>query len=109
MRQHGPCYAPDEPIYIYAMRLSTDGNDYPILDFMDPNQPADVTGYNVYRSSDPGLDPALWPLLADNVVDMDEGTDNNQWVDTSGDVSPTGTWYYEVTPYNAACDEEGPR
>jgi hypothetical protein len=109
MRQHGACYAPDEPIYIYAMRLSSDGNDYPILDFMDPNQPSDVTGYNIYRSSDPGLDPALWSLLADNVVDMDEGTDNKQWVDTSGDVSPTGTWYYEVTPYNAVCDEEGPR
>ncbi|HHN73943.1 MAG TPA: hypothetical protein ENK10_01815 [Acidobacteria bacterium] len=109
LRQLGPCLRPDEPIYIYAMRLTTDGNDYPILDFEDPNQPGNVTGYNVYRSSDAGLPSDQWPQVASNVVDGDEATPNKQWTDTSGDVSPSGTWYYEVTAYNSPCDEEGPR
>ena len=95
---------PDEPIYLYNMRLSTDGNDYPILDFMDFNQPEQVTGYNVYRSSDAGLDPGLWPLVASNIIDGDESTPNKQWVDTSGDDPPGGIWYYDVAAYNSACD-----
>ena len=51
----GVCFPPDEPLYIYAMTLTTDGNDYPVLHFQDPNQPGDVTGYNIYRSNDAGL------------------------------------------------------
>jgi hypothetical protein len=91
------------------MRLSTDGNDYAILDFQDPNQPVQVTGYNIYRSSDAGLAPGLWPLLASDVADMDEATPNQQWVDQSNDVSPSGVWFYEIAAYNSVCDAEGPR
>jgi hypothetical protein len=102
------CPGPDEPIYIYLMTLSTDGNDYPILHFMDSNQPGQVTGYNVYRSSDPAPAPSTWPMVASDIIDMDEATPNKQWVDTSGDVSPTGIWYYEVTAYDHVCLAEGP-
>lgn len=101
-----PCYPPDEAIYVYNVRLSTDGNNFPILDFMDFNQPEQISGYNIYRSSDPN--PATWPLVADDIVDGDEGTPNRQWVDISGDVSPTSIWYYHVTAFNNRCPAEGP-
>ena len=39
---------------------------------------------------------------------MDEATPNKRWVDSSGDVSPTGIWYYEVTAYDHVCLAEGP-
>ena len=103
------CLPLDEPIYIYGVRLSTDGNDYPILDFQDLNAGQVVTGYNVYRSSDASLPAASWPRVATDVVDMDGTEPDIQWEDTSGDASPTGIWYYEVTAYDSACDEEGPR
>jgi hypothetical protein len=90
------------------MTLSTDGNDYPILHFMDGNQPGQVTGYNVYRSPDPAPPPSSWPMVASDVIDMDGATPNKQWVDASGDVSPTGIWYYEVTAYDHVCLAEGP-
>jgi hypothetical protein len=46
--------------------------------------------------------------VATDVVDMDEATPNKQWIDTSGDVSPSGTWYYKVSGYNNRCPAEGP-
>ena len=105
------CTAPDEPVYLYAVTMTDDGNDYPILHFQDPNQPAQISGYNVYRSSDPAPLPSTWPLVASDVIDMDEATPNKQWVDTSGDVSPSGIWYFQVTAYNNRCPAqtaEGP-
>jgi len=106
-----PCTPPDESIYLYLMTLSTYGNDYPILHFMDANQRTQVTGYNVYRSSDPVPPPSTWLLVASDIIDMDAGTPNSQWVDISGDVSPSGIWYYQVTAYNNRCPvqtAEGP-
>ena len=104
-----PCFAPDEPIYVYGVRLSTDGNEFPILDFMDFNQPDQVTGYHVYRSSETELPAETWPLVATDIVDGDQATPNNQWVDTSGDVSPSDVWYYQITAFNNRCPAEGPR
>jgi len=102
------CWPADEPVFIANVRLSADGHNYPILDYQDPNQPEQVTGYNVYRSSVASQPPAEWPLVATDVIDMDEATPNRQWVDQSGDVSPTGAWYYQVTAYNHRCPAEGP-
>ena len=51
--------------------------------------------------------PALWPLLASDVIDMDEATPNRQWVDSTGDDSPSGTWFYHVTAHNSRCPAEG--
>ena len=104
----GPCVPPDEPVYIYNARLSPDGKGYTILDFQDPNQALQRTGYNVRRSSTAATPKSSWPIVATNVVDMDAATANLQWVDTSGAVSPSGIWYYDVTAYNAACGAEGP-
>lgn len=42
------------------------------------------------------LELAARPLIASDIIDMDEATPNKQWVDTSGDVSPTGIWYYQT-------------
>jgi len=101
--EDGPCFAPDEPVYIDHVRL--DANNLVVLDFQDPNQPSQVTGYNVYRASSPAA-AWPWPLVGSNVRDMDAATTNLQWVDQSGDA---GSWYYQVNAYNAACDAEGPR
>jgi uncharacterized repeat protein (TIGR01451 family) len=102
------CWPPDEPVYIASVGRTGDGNNYPILNFQDPNQPEQTTGYDVYRSATAGA-AWPWPLVATDVVDMDAATPNLQWVDTSGDVSPTGAWYYQVTAYNHRCPAEGPR
>jgi len=102
------CLPPDEPLFMYLVTLTTDGNNFPILHSQDANQPNQVTGYNVYRSSDASLPLSNWPLVASDVIDMDEATPNKQWVDTSGDVSPTGIWYYNLTAYNSVCGAEGP-
>jgi hypothetical protein len=67
------CLLPGEPVFIANVR-TTQGSGFATLDVMDPNQPARVTGYNVYRSSDPAADPALWPRLAQDAADMDEAT-----------------------------------
>ncbi|MCP3978606.1 MAG: DUF11 domain-containing protein [bacterium] len=104
-----PCVPPDESVYLYDVTLTSDGNDYAVLHFMDPNQPDQITGYNVYRSSDQSVPRDQWPVVASNVIDMDEATPNKQWVDTSGDEPPGGVWYYDVTAYNDRCPAEGPR
>jgi hypothetical protein len=103
-----PCVPPDEPLYLFDLTLSTDGNDFPILHFMDPNQPTQVTGYNVYRSSDAALPIGSWAVVADDVIDMDESIPNKQWVDTSGDIAPMGVWFYQVTAFSNLCPAEGP-
>jgi uncharacterized repeat protein (TIGR01451 family) len=102
------CWAPDEPVYIYRMTVTADGNHFPVIHFQDPNQPSQITGYNVRRSSTAAPPPEEWPLVATDVIDMDEAEPNKQWVDQSGDVSPTGVWFYQVTAYNHGCPAEGP-
>ncbi len=102
------CWAPDEPVYIRSITRTTDGNGYPILNFQDPNQPGQITGYDIRRSSTAAPPPSSWPVIATDVVDMDAATPDKQWVDTSGDVSPTGMWFYQVTGYNRSCPAEGP-
>ncbi len=102
------CEPPDEPVWIYLVTLS-DPDEYPILNFQDPNQPTQRTGYNVRRSDDPSVVPkSSWPIVCSNCVDMDAATPNYQWTDTSGDTPSGGVWYYLVTAYNAYCPAEGP-
>jgi hypothetical protein len=100
------CVPPDELLYIYEVGVTA--QDYPILNWYDWNQPDQVTGYNVYRSSDPGLPHDQWDLIASDIVDGDEATPNNQWIDQSGDPGPL---YYQVAAYNHYCPAqtaEGP-
>ncbi|HQO21285.1 MAG TPA: FG-GAP-like repeat-containing protein [Acidobacteriota bacterium] len=100
------CVVPDEPCWIYL--VTTDGTNHTI-NFQDPNQQNQRTGWNVRRSDDPSVTPkSSWPLVATNIVDMDQITGNYQWTDSSGDVPPSGTWYYLVTTYNDNCPAEGP-
>jgi hypothetical protein len=47
----GECLTPDEEVYIST--LSIDGNGKPVIHYQDPNQPSEVTGYNIYRASAP--------------------------------------------------------
>jgi hypothetical protein len=111
LRRVGICSPPDEPVYIYNVSLTAGSNAYTVLHFQDPNQLGAVTGYDVYRSSDAGLPHEQWPLVAYDAPDMDEFEPNRQWIDTSGDVSPSGVWYYQIAPYNHVCPAqtaEGP-
>lgn len=103
------CIPPDEPVYIASVTLTTDGNDFPVLNFMNPNQPSQTTGFNVYRTHDPARPHGEWLQVASDVVDMDEATPNKQWVDTSGDDPPPGytVWYFEVAAFNHHCGTGG--
>ena len=101
-----PCVAPSEAVYLDHVWVN--GNLHAVFSIQDPNDSTQVTGYNVYRSDDPAPPPASWPLVASDVVDMDEAAPNKQWVDTSGDPSPSGIWYYHVTAYHSGCPAEGP-
>ena len=47
-----------------------------------------------------------WTLLGSNVVDMDAGTPDDQFVDQTGDVGEP--WFYEVAAWNNAYGAEGP-
>jgi hypothetical protein len=81
-----------------------------ILDITDPNPISQVTGYNVYRASQPQPPPAPWTLLAADVTDNDPGTPGVQWTDTSGATPALGAvFFYQVTAFNHACGCEGPR
>ena len=100
------CVIPDEPCWLYSVTKS--GTDY-TLNFQDPNQPNQRTGWNIRRSNDPELPKNTWPIVGSNVVDMDAGAANYQWTDHSGaDPGPGGVWYYQVTTFNSACPAEGP-
>jgi len=95
------CVAPDEEIYITMVTLDMNGN--PVLHYQDANQPSDVTGYNIYRSSNP-IGP--WTMIASDVVDMDEATPDKQYVDSTADVGEI--FYYKIAAYNNVCSLEGP-
>jgi hypothetical protein len=97
----GECFPPDELLYIYEIGLTP--SDFPILNWYDWNQPTQITGYNVYRTSDPGLPHDQWDLVASDIVDGDESTPNNQWIDQSGD---PGILFYQVAAYNHNCPPE---
>jgi hypothetical protein len=100
------CVLPDEPCWLYQVdKIGTDCT----LNWQDPNQSNQRTGWNIRRSNNAGLPKSTWPVVGSNVVDMDAGTPNYQWTDHSGaDPGPGGVWYYQVTTYNANCPAEGP-
>ena len=108
MRRLGPCPVPENPVYITGMRPFGQGLPFTILDFQDPNDEAAVTGYNIYRASNPSLPKSQWRLLATNQQD-ELAEPDIQWIDPNIDASPTGIWYYEIAPFNANCNAEGPR
>ena len=81
---------------------------FPILRIVDPNSSASVSGYHIRRNGDASAALGSWPLLGTNVVDMDAGTAGIQWTDSTGDVAPSGIWFYEATAYQESCPAEGP-
>jgi len=95
------CTPPDELLYIYEVGMTPES--YVILNWYDWNQPEQVSGYNVYRSPDPGLPHVQWDLVASDIIDGDEATPNKQWIDQSGDLGPL---YYQVAAYNHHCPAE---
>jgi len=104
LRRLPGCNLPDEACWLYLVTKSSPDN-YPILNWQDPNQSYQRTGWNIRRSSNPALPKSSWPLIGTNVVDMDQAAANYQYTDSTG---ASGTWYYEVTAYNSYCSAEGP-
>ena len=103
------CRAPELPVVISGVR-SLWPTGHVVLDFTDPNPPSQVTGYDVYRSADPSLDPMAWTRLAEEIGDGDLDTPGLQWRDDDGGgPAPGSAWYYQVTAINGACAAEGPR
>ena len=45
-------------------------------------------------------------MIGSNVVDMDPGTADTQYVDGTGDVG--SPWFYKIAPFNSVCAAEGP-
>jgi hypothetical protein len=80
------------------------------FDFTDPNPSGQVTGYKVYRSSQPQPPPAPWTLLGSDVADNDPVAPNIQWADpTAATPAVGGVFYYQITAFNHICNLEGPR
>lgn len=102
----GACNPPDEPCWLYSVvKVGTDIT----LNWQDPNQANQRTGWNIRRSNNASLPKDTWHLEGSNVVDMDQSTPNYQWTDHSGDdPGPGGIWYYQLTTYNLNCPAEGP-
>jgi hypothetical protein len=106
LRRMPACVLPDEPCWLTSVvKVGADWT----LNWQDPNQENQRTGWNIRRSNNPALPKGAWPLVGTNVVDMDQGTPNYQWTDHSGDdPGPGGVWYYQVTAYSSYCPAEGP-
>jgi hypothetical protein len=101
------CVAPALEVDIITVNLTASPPE-PVLVFTDPNPPAMVTGYNIYRSTDPAAPVGSWSLLDVNASDEDPSTGEVEWTDATGDVSPTGLFFYLVAAYNGPCATEGP-
>jgi hypothetical protein len=97
----GACTNPNAALFIPSMKLV---GGKPVLTYQDPNTPAAVTGYNIYRAA---AATGPWMLVGSNVGDTDPGTSGLQYADSTGDIG--SAWYYKVAAYNAACGVEGPR
>ena len=93
------CTPPSEELYITTMDLNDTGS--PVIHYTDPNQPAVVSGCNVYRGSTP---TGPWTLVGVNAADMDEGTPGLQFIDLTG--GGGGPWYYRIAAVDGIC--EGP-
>ena len=91
------CTPPGEELYITTMSKNDTGS--PVIHYSDPNQPAVVSGYNVYRASVP-MGP--WTLVGVNTGDMDDLTPGLQFIDLTGG----GNWHYRIAAVNGFC--EGP-
>jgi hypothetical protein len=103
------CVPPDQPTFVEGTEASVVAN-LVAWTFQDLNQPEQVTGYNVYRSEDPSLDPALWDLLASDHPDEDLVQEDVQWAESAAPALAAGSGhYYRISAVNSLCPAEGPR
>jgi hypothetical protein len=100
------CVPPDEPCWLYAVEKE-EGGPACTLNWQDPNQEEQRTGWNIRRHYDLNEPFESWPLVGSNVVDMDIEAPDYQWTDQSGEDPPEGEiWYYQVNTYSALCPPE---
>ena len=105
------CLAPTMHVEITNITVEDDGSGAlsTVLHISDPNPAERVSGYNIYRSPTPSAPPNLWWLLAHDAQDQNAATTTIDWGDASGDLSPSGVFYYLAAAINGPCDSEGPR
>jgi len=99
---------PDRPVFILGARPDPPPVARMILDIEDPNDPASVTTYNVYRSTNAALPPDQWFQSTYDQLDEDQNTPGVQISDL--ELPPVGgVYYYRAAAYNFLCSIEGPR
>jgi len=104
------CLAPSLEVEIAAVTAVTaapPGIGGTLLHLDDPNPAERVSGYNVYRSSNPALPRSSWSLLAVDAVD-EQAAPLIQVSDATGSPPARKVWFYLATGYNGACATEGP-
>jgi hypothetical protein len=106
--QTAGCEAPVFEVDIFTAELSPDGTSSIVLSFDDPNPAGGVTGYNIYRSSNPALALGSWTQLGSGIADQNAAQPGIQWTGSSAGFPATGIWFYLATPFNEPCGVEGP-
>jgi hypothetical protein len=106
--QTAACEAPVFEVDIFTAELSPDGTSSIVLSFDDPNPAGDVTGYNIYRSSNPAPALGSWTMLSSGIADQNAAQPGIQWTESSAGFPATGIWFYLATPFNEPCGVEGP-
>jgi hypothetical protein len=79
-----------------------------MLEVADPNPPVNVSGYNVYFSTNPALPLEAWEEIWTDHGDEDPGTPGVQ-LTVYGDPAVGSASFFQVTAYNSFCGIEGPR
>lgn len=108
--QGSACAGPDRPVEIVDVRWgAAAGVETVLLTVEDPNVPTAVSGYNIYRTSDPGTPRDGWPLVAVDAAAQYDSDGRALLADPTGAPAELGPVYYHVTALNGSCGAEGPR
>ncbi|HYV20594.1 MAG TPA: M36 family metallopeptidase [Verrucomicrobiae bacterium] len=92
-----------QPLLQVNLTMVTLSGGKPVVHFQDPNPPANVTGYDLYRSPTAN---GPWFLVAHNATDADPGTPDIQVVDVTGNQGDL--WFYRVAAFSSVCGLQGP-
>jgi len=102
------CLAPSLEVEISAVTATPPPFGGTVLHLDDPNPPERVSGYNLYRSSDPSLTRNAWSLLEVDAVDAQAAMPLVQISDPGRSPAAGKAWFYLATAYNGPCATEGP-
>lgn len=99
--QFTPCAVPVDELTLFDATFDPAGDV--IFHMQDPNLPAAVTGYNIYRAPAPD---GPFSQRAQNVPDADPLLPDVQFLDTGS--NDGNSYFYLATAANGTCGAEGP-